>query len=435
MVNKSSSSSPEKAPFLEPALLSACIHCGLCLPACPTYLASGLEMESPRGRIYLLAQLAKENLATSKQVQKHIDSCLGCMGCQSACPSGVQYERILEQAKYNFTTQKPAWKRFIQRAIFSFLLPNQKLLSILTRLLQLYQELKLEDILEHLPVSSQSATRLRWWNSLSSSFFLAYGKTLPAQDYTSAYSSPVLNSVSGKPVQIFHGCVMNVLFKQVNQATAQILWHQGYSVSTPAQTCCGALAAHAGEKDIARKLAERNMEFFARTTGNIVVTASGCAAMMKEYEYLFDDEIRKERAQNFAKRIKDTVEILNDTIIEQKLPITEAKVSYHAACHLCHVQKIHQEPIDILKAACGDRFVPLEEAENCCGSAGIYNLLQPEISKEIRERKIDCVEASNCNILVTTNPGCQLQIAAGLKERNSTIKVLHISELISLMEN
>lgn len=437
---------------LEPQLLSACIHCGLCLPACPTYLSSGLEAESPRGRIYLLTQLARENLASNARLQKHIDSCLGCMGCQTACPSGVQYERILEQARQHFTLQKSPWIRFIQQAIFLFLLPNQKFLLILTKLLNLYQKLRLQDMLEHLPVSPELAARLRWWNSL-------LPDPEPAPDLVSRPGSNLSNAsstsgVSGIPVQLFHGCVMNVLFKQANQATVRILSRHGYAVNTPPQTCCGALAAHAGERDIAAQLAEKNMELFAGTTGNIIVTASGCAAMMKEYEYLFDDPSRQAKSRIFSARIKDTVEVLHniaapknqDNKTEQKeneqqgnsqakLLSREIKVSYHAACHLCHVQQIRQQPIDILKAACGSCFIPLEEAENCCGSAGIYNLLQPEISKAVRERKIDCIEDSNCQMLVTTNPGCQLQIASGLKARQSPIKVLHIAEFIDQVEN
>lgn len=406
---------------LDAGLLQSCIHCGLCLPACPTYLATGRESESPRGRIYLLSLWQKGEINEERRLLEHIDSCLGCMGCQTACPSGVDYEKILSQARPALNRLHDRKRRRLMRLAFSQILPNYKRLHTLGRLLRLWQTSRLNRYMEFLPVSPRLKKRLLEWER-----FLP---KVPAQT-----PLPKLSWQSGKKegeVQLFAGCVMDIFYNHINHAAIRLLTAQRMIVGVPEQTCCGALAQHAGEPDIACDLAKRNIELLEKVKGDIVVTSAGCGAMLKSYgELLHGEPEWQERAKDFSSRVKDITESLDAGTFYKKPAILKKKVAYHAACHLSHVQKVREAPIRLLNSLEGLNIVPLAEAEHCCGSAGIYNLLQTELSLKVLDRKLQFLKESGAESVVTTNPGCLLQLQSGIEAKNLQVKVSHLIELL-----
>jgi glycolate oxidase iron-sulfur subunit len=446
---------------LDQALLSACIHCGLCLPACPTYLASGRETESPRGRIYLLSQWNTGQLPFNDDLTQHIDSCLGCLGCQTACPSGVQYEKIINQARPFLAEKRPAWKRFLMRTVFDKVLPNYSILRLNGFSLRILQALGIDKSLsaladrnEHLQkdfdndllpphmVANEKNIFLKFarWNSFLPS--VPGFKKLPKR--------LARNGASAGTVQLFSGCMMDIFYNQVNHAAMNLLNVQNRVVENPSQTCCGALAFHAGDADITVKLARRNIELFSATTGPIAVTAAGCGAMLKEYGHLLkDDPAWAEKAEEFSSRVVDITEALAAGKFEKKDSATSSStststdastrpnvnVAYHAACHLAHAQSVRVAPSELLQLLSelspGVKLIPLKDAEQCCGSAGIYNLLHPEMALKVLDRKMDNVEATGADIVVSTNPGCLLQIEAGVRRRGLKMKVKHLCELLA----
>lgn len=409
--NEPYSASSGGLPLLDKELLSACIHCGLCLPACPTYLASGLESESPRGRIYLLRMLQEGRIEETDESMNHIDSCLGCMGCQTACPSGVHYEKILGQARPLLASKRQGAGRNLLRTVFSRVLPDYSLLKVLGKVARLAQKLKLTSIVPVIPFAPRLSKRLAGWQVLLP--HVPPRKDLPVP--------------SGKTdIQLFAGCIMDVLYNAVNHAAIRLLNRQGRSVGVPLQTCCGALAAHAGELDIAKTLAKQNIELFETTSGEIAVTSAGCGAMLKEYgDLLCDDPMWRERAQAFANRVKDATEVLACGHFETGHPHLETKIAYHAACHLAHVQKVREAPVKLLSMIASAQLVPLEEQEHCCGSAGIYNLLNTETSLSILDRKMKFIEETGVDCIATANPGCLLQLEAGAKIKGLKLQIVH----------
>ncbi|HEY9789044.1 MAG TPA: heterodisulfide reductase-related iron-sulfur binding cluster [Candidatus Obscuribacterales bacterium] len=412
----------QKEPIkISPELLSACIHCGLCLSSCPTYLASGREMESPRGRIYLMNMLENGEAEAEPRLVEHLDSCLGCLGCQTACPSGVQYGKLLDQARPLIAAQRPAHVRRLMRFAFQHILPDYRRLHFLSKVLRLWQKTGLDRLPEKLPWLAAGLGKLAEWQEFLPP--VPVFKPLPKQSW-------IPGDKQGE-VQVFSGCVMDVFYNDVNHACVRLLAAQRRMVNVPEQTCCGALAFHAGETDIARDLARENIEYFEKTAGDIVVTAAGCGAMLKEYgELLHDDPQWHARAHQFAARVRDVTEALAEKPIVGEPHAIDKKVAYHAACHLSHAQGVRQPPLDLLKQIPGVKPVPLEEAEHCCGSAGIYNLMHTDMSMEILERKMDNIERTGADIIVTTNPGCLLQLQKGLRDRKCDMKACHLIELL-----
>ncbi|HEY9713912.1 MAG TPA: (Fe-S)-binding protein, partial [Chroococcales cyanobacterium] len=392
---------PGVAATLDKSLLDACIHCGLCLPACPTYLATGREMESPRGRIYLLEKLKTGELELDDRLAGHIDSCLGCLGCQTACPSGVRYEDILAGARPVIVTRRSELKRQFMRQVFSRLLPDYPKLRQLARLLKFWQKMDGRKYLKVL-AGGQEQSRSGW----RSVFFKLWQCESFMPQLKSWTPLPVKSWSSGEKkgtVQLFSGCVMDVFYNHVNHAAVNLLKAQSQVVEVPAQTCCGALAFHAGEVDIAKRLALQNIEYFEQTQGAIAVTSAGCGAMLKYYGELFKDASapEHERSEAFSLRVKDITELLADGQFQRKSVAgglskpNSKKIAYHAACHLAHAQKVREAPARLVEGLVNDwnsqladrkenpadpleqpiEAVPLTEAEHCCGSAGIYNIL------------------------------------------------------------
>lgn len=407
--------------IVDPKLLEACIHCGLCLPACPTYLATGRESESPRGRIYLLKLWQDGDLPVNARLAEHIDSCLGCMGCQTACPSGVQYEKMLNQARPHLLRFRDKRARRLMALAFSSILPDYPRLRFLGKMLRIYQQSKLNRFLPALPLPAKLKKRLAEWES----FLPAVPKftPLPRQSWQSGEKRG--------EVQLFFGCVMDIFYNHVNHAAIRLLTRQKRIVCCPEQTCCGALAQHSGEVEIAKSLAKKNIEFLESTTGDIVVSSAGCGAMLKEYgELLADEPDWAERAHEFSSRIKDICEYLAQGEFSSPPGKLDKSVAYHAACHLYNVQKVKQAPLDLLKQIPGLKLIPLVDAEQCCGSAGIYNLLHTELSMQVLERKMTCLKDTGAEAVVTTNPGCLLQLEAGIAGEKMSMKVYHLVELL-----
>jgi glycolate oxidase iron-sulfur subunit len=406
---------------VDPSLLSACIHCGLCLPACPTYLATGREMESPRGRIHLLNLLQKGELEESDRLVEHIDTCLGCLGCQTACPSGVQYGKILDQARPMLAKHRAKPVREMMRFAFSKLLPDYPRLNLLGRLLRVAQVTGLASAPQKIWLLKKLLGPLAEWQEFLPK--VPPHKPLPKQSWAAGEKAG--------EVQLFSGCVMDVFYNDVNHASIRLLTAQKQVVRVPEQTCCGALAFHAGEIDIAQDLAKKNIEYFESLAGEIVVTSAGCGALLKEYGHLLhDDPEWSERAAAFSARVKDITEFLAAHEFVPESKSLHKKVAYHAACHLSHAQGIREAPAVLLKRVNNVIPVPLNESEHCCGSAGIYNLLHTDISLKVLDRKMENVQATNADVLVTTNPGCLLQLQKGLKDCGSSMRAVHLVTLL-----
>ncbi len=403
------------------SLLDACIHCGLCLPHCPTYLATAKETESPRGRIYLINLWASGTQQLSNRLTEHLESCLGCLGCQSACPSGVQYEELLSESRPHLAKRRDRYSRRLLRFVCQKVLPDYKKLRSLGKMLRLWQILGGPKLMVVAPWLGKLAARLNRWHS----FLPPVPKfsRLPRQSWVSGEKTG--------QVQLFSGCVMDILYNHVNHASIRMLTAQKRIVSVPEQTCCGALAYHSGEIDIAQQLAKQNIELFEQTTGAIVVTASGCTAMLKQYgELLADDAEWAGRAKAFSQRVVDIVEALDAGQFAKKPEQLARKVTYHASCHLAHAQGVRSAPERLLRGIEGLSLIPLENAEHCCGSAGIFNLTHTELSEQILKDKVRSIADTGAEMVVTTNPGCLLQISSGIRAAGLPVEVKHIVELL-----
>ncbi len=425
---------------LDAKTLASCIHCGLCLPACPTYLATGREMESPRGRIYLVSQWQQGLQEPNERLSEHIDSCLGCLGCQTACPSGVQYEEIITAARIGLAQRRKGPKSALLRFVFQRVLPDYALLQILGILLRIWQKFMGQNAMQKFvcslsPQMRNHASLAPIWEKITD--FELFTPRVPEHKELPATQG----SFGSHKSNLFKGCVMDVFYNHVNHDALRLMGKtQGgkTQVLVPEQTCCGALAMHAGEVDIAKDLAWKNILFFENSSDPIVVTSAGCGAMLKSYGHLFEgveDPDKKERAKAFASRVKDISEYLKDQDLGKTNKTEESNktITYHAACHLVHAQKISTEPLALLSEMSnqeGSRLVPLPEAEHCCGSAGIYNLLNTKLSLEVLDRKLDFLEKTGAKTVVTGNPGCMLQLEAGIKRRGLGIRVCHLAEIL-----
>jgi glycolate oxidase iron-sulfur subunit len=414
---------PETQSGLNPDLLKACIHCGMCLPACPTYLATGSEAESPRGRLYMMGQWQQGNI-TGVQLSPHLNQCLGCQACQTACPSGVQYGELLFQSRETLQKEGVAsrsfpqfLKRQVKRFSFQYLLPFPKRLKWLMQGLRLYQKTPLSALMRQ--------------SGLLSLLGLSHMEALMPQ--VPEKPSPLDAGMTfGDPrnpgVALMTGCVMDALYHPVHQATIEVLVANDYFVMIPPQNCCGALAHHAGETDIALSLAEKNVSQMMGSPVWIVLNSAGCGATMKDYGHL----LHSEEAKTFSSKVIDIMALLSKKPLKQPSQPLNLTVTYHPPCHLHHAQGVKQEPLDVLDQIPGLKRVPLAEADQCCGSAGIYNIEQPELSQEILARKLDNLEKTGAEVVVSGNPGCMLQLVSGLNQRGVDMTVMHPIELLAM---
>jgi glycolate oxidase iron-sulfur subunit len=417
--------------------LLTCVHCGLCLPACPTYRVLGNENDSPRGRIYLMRGVVEGKLNVSDSFISHIDLCLGCRSCESACPSSVPYGHLLEAARAevaNAKAKRGSATEKLMRFFLNKVFTRPARLRLAMRLTRLLRDSGLAELaLEAGLVSG------RWQFALALLLATRSPDVKPVSAQRRASRREwVADAIAEKPevtarVALLRGCVMEGLFGATNRATERVLTRNGCElVEVGEQVCCGALHAHAGQIESAKQLARANIEaFLASGCEWVVVNAAGCGAAMKEYGALLADDSRyAERARAFSRKVKDITELLVERgIAEPDQPI-KRRVTYDAPCHLYHAQRVTEAPLDLLKAMPGLELVPLRGAEMCCGGAGIYNLQHPQLSGEILADKLAAIRESGADTVATANPGCIMQIGAGAHINRMPIAVIHPVELL-----
>ena len=408
--------------------LLGCIHCGLCLPACPTYLQLGNENDSPRGRIYLMRAVAEGRLdAGSGVFARHIDLCLGCRACETACPAGVRYGLLLEGAREKILAHEPKGRGGFQKRVLAYALrkifPYPKKLSTVFAVLRYIRGSSIVKLAHREGLVRSISPQADFGLSLLLS-------TEPSLPENTANTVP---TAEGRPVTVFTGCVMEGLFKHANDATARVLAANGCQLTpVDAQVCCGALHAHAGDLETARELAKRNIDAFGskKEGATIVTNAAGCGAMLKEYGEMFKDDAKyASRARAFSARVRDVTEYLAGGAIRRGAPL-ETSVTYDAPCHLYHAQRVTTAPQQLLATIPGVEYRALDGMQDCCGGAGIYNLTEPEMSERLLEDKITKVKATGADVLVTANPGCHMQLGAGVRLFNAKCSVAHVIELV-----
>jgi glycolate oxidase iron-sulfur subunit len=424
---------PDSPLAKERAGIDACVHCGFCLQACPTYLTLEDENDSPRGRIVLMRSLLEGTLTTQNDsVQTHIAQCLGCRACETACPSGVPYGQLLEATRATLARDEPI--PLVARVILStFERPWMMRAAMLggriaraTGIARLLSRLpgRLGFSMAMLASTSREAPAAREQGSVTSR-----ATTKSAREGSSTSSGPTPERGT---VALLTGCVMEGLFSDINRATERTRAVNGYAMKEASgQRCCGALHAHAGDDEAARRLARANIAAFEKSKADYVcVNAAGCGAMMKEYGHLLrEDPVWADRAARVSASVRDVSQLLA-AAGPKRGGIVRERVAYDAPCHLIHAQRIAGPPIDVLRAIPGLELVPLNESEMCCGSAGIYNLVEPEVSDIVLDRKLANIAASAPALLATGNPGCMMQIGAGLLRDGSRTRVVHPVELL-----
>ena len=406
---------------------SKCIRCGLCLNQCPTYRELGVEMDSPRGRIYQMVLVAEGRLPLGESFVRHIDLCLDCRACETACPSGVEYGKLVEAARAQIEQHYPRpWQeRLLRRLAFHYLLPNPMILRLAAALLRFSQNSGLQEMARRSGLL-QEFPRLAEVEPLapameSPSFFPQIGKVFPAR--------------GNRRFRVaFHaGCIANVAFARLQEATVRVLQANGCEVVVPSgQICCGALHVHAGLRDEARSLARRNIEVFLREPVDAILTnAAGCGSTLKEYGYLLrDDPVWRERAAAFDARMKDVTEFLAEIGLTQTMRPLPGTVTYQDSCHLAHGQKVRQQPRALLQSVPGLRLVEMPLADLCCGSAGIYNVTETRLAMQLLRNKMEAVNGTGAQTVATANPGCILQLRAGVKLYGQGQRVAHVVELL-----
>jgi glycolate oxidase iron-sulfur subunit len=412
-----------------PALVDVrnCIHCGFCLPSCPTYLATGSELESPRGRLHLIGAVLDGRIEVNDHVLPHLDLCLQCRACETACPSGVPYGRIMEDARAAIVAQG------VTRRPRTWTLRMALLRGVIAR----------PRVLRAVLAPARAAARLglhRLARPLLRRVLPARAPAIEAQGAALRRRPFRRSGLLARPeaararVALLTGCVHGELTPAMHEATVRVLARLGCEVvAPPAQGCCGALHAHAGDAEAARALARRNIEAFeAAHVDAVIVNAAGCGAAMKEYGRLLrHDAAWRARAERFASTVRDVTEyIAGIEGFERGLGHLEARVTLQDSCHLAHAQGIREAPRRLLRAIPGLDLRELHTPDRCCGAAGLYSLVQPAMSQAILEAKMDDVAATNVDTVCTSNPGCTLQLAAGIVARGIEARAVHVVELL-----
>jgi glycolate oxidase iron-sulfur subunit len=410
-----------------------CVHCGLCLNNCPTYKLWGLEADSPRGRIRQMILVDQGRLPLGETFVRHIDQCLDCRACETACPSGVEYGKLVEAARAQIEQnyRRPFFSRLARDFVFRRLLPYPSRIATVARALRFYQRSGLQSLARGTGILHLLglAERERLLPPIDRKFFFSQlGRTYPAVGPRRAR------------VALFAGCIAQVSFSALHDATIRVLTANGCEVVIPAgQTCCGALAAHAGVRDTARSLAHTNLEVFLRDEFDAVITnAAGCGSTLKEYEQLFAEGAEDHsKAHAFRTKMRDATEFLSDLGLSARLATLPLRVTYQDSCHLLHGQKIREAPRKLIRAIPGVELVEMAMADYCCGSAGSYNVTETQTSLDILAEKMKHARATNAPVIVTANPGCLLQMRAGAKIHSTGQEVVHVIELLdrALMKN
>src|SRR5881227_2949802 len=449
-------------------LMRQCIHCGFCLPTCPTYAVLGVEMDSPRGRIYQMQAVAEGRMEVSPEFVDHMYCCLGCRACETACPSGVQFGKLIEAAReqiqlevahvpilseinrevteprdneefpvYHYMDKPKVLEsltnRVLRRFFFDLMLPSRKLTSLVFAVLKMYQRSGLQTLVRRtglLDVANALPTPLQGQLKMPEELMpSASGDLLPP---LLPEVTPALTTKRYR-VGFISGCIMDQIYRDINEATIRVLAANGCEVITPPlQQCCGALHVHAGEANGGRQLARHNIDVFEPYNCDvIIINSAGCGSNLKEYGHLLrDDPTYASRAKAFSAKVKDVSEFLASIELNQEMGEVSRTVAYHDACHLAHGQKIKQQPRQLLQTIPGITMVNLKESDWCCGSAGIYNITNQEMASTLLERKMNNIGATGASVIATGNPGCMMQIALGARERGMEIDVVHSIQLI-----
>jgi glycolate oxidase iron-sulfur subunit len=448
-------------------LLRQCIHCGFCLPTCPTYAVLGVEMDSPRGRIYQMQAVADGRMDITPEFVEHMYCCLGCRACETACPSGVQFGKLIEGAREQIQIEAaqrralpiqaegraaegdvthplhrhaPASEalespstRLLRAFFFNIMLPSRLITSLVFAGLKVYQRSGLQALLHRtglLDLANNLPTPLRGKLTFPEELMHAAGGAILAAPL------PEVTQAAGRKlcrVGFISGCIMDQVFRDINEATIRVLSANGCEVITPTlQQCCGALHVHAGEAEQGRRLARHNIDVFEPYNCDvIIINSAGCGSNLKEYAHLLrDDPVYAGRAEAFSAKVRDISEFLTGLEWKHDLASVGRTVAYHDACHLAHGQKIKSQPRQLLQAIPGIKLVNLKEADWCCGSAGIYNITNQEMATTLLRRKMDNIAATGAQVLATGNPGCMMQIALGARERGMSIDVVHPIQLL-----
>jgi glycolate oxidase iron-sulfur subunit len=414
---------------LDYSVVQQCMHCGMCLPTCPTYVETKAERNSPRGRIALMRAIADGNLEATKAFKDEMYFCLGCLACETACPAGVDYTQLFEMARAEAErTQGPRspLRRFFRWLLLDVMFRHQWALRLMGRNLWLYQEWGFQHLLRNtfLRVMPKSIRNLE-------------AKTpVIRREFSPELIKPeeTARGTTRWRVGLLTGCVQDLIYSNVNRDTADVLLANGCDVVTPVhQGCCGSLHAHNGEYEWAKGYARRLIDRFDLDSLDAIITnAAGCGSHLKHFDRLLkDDPAYAEKARQWSKKVCDISEWLMKIGLEEPRARFSGRVTYHDACHLCHGQKITAQPRALLAAIPGIEIAPLTESMWCCGSAGIYNLIQPEMADKLLQRKIDHIAATGADIVATGNPGCLLQIQNGLAARGKHIEVAHPVSLLA----
>ena len=417
---------------LDYSVVQQCMHCGLCLPTCPTYDATKLERNSPRGRIALMRSIADGRLEATKTFADEMYFCLGCLACMTACPAGVNYAELFEHARAEAESSgalASPKRKLIRNFTLRWLFMDLHRLQLVGYVLRLYQQLGLQTFLRRSGLLKLLPRRLRELEAM----------TPAVQQQFSADLIDTVTPATGGPkkyrVAMLLGCAQDLIFSDVNRDTVEVLARNGCEVVTPAaQHCCGSLHAHNGEWELAQQLARKNIDQFAPSDFDAIITnAGGCGSHLKHYAKLLEgDSVYEARAHEWDHKVKDIHEWLVEIGVVPPPDSGDARVvTYHESCHLCHGQKITSQPRALLKTIPGVKLVELFESNWCCGSAGIYNLTQPEMADELLERKMKHIRSTGCTVVATGNPGCLLQIINGAKKEGLALRVVHPVTLLA----
>ncbi|MDF5717203.1 MAG: (Fe-S)-binding protein [Rhizonema sp. NSF051] len=414
----------------EPKLIDTCVHCGFCLSNCPSYRVIGKEMDSPRGRIYLMDAINEGEIALNTATVQHFDSCLGCLACVTTCPSGVQYDKLISatrhQVERNYSRN---WLDNLFRQLIFSLFPYPNLLRILLIPLWIYQKLGLQKLVRATGLLKLISPRLAAMETILPEISLkSFQDNLP--DIIPAQGEKRYR------VGVILGCVQRLFFSPVNEATVRVLTANGCEVVIPkTQGCCAALPEHQGQTEQAKALARQMIDSFADTDVDVVIiNAAGCGHTLKEYGHILEDDLEyREKAKAFASKVKDAQEFLANVGLTTKLlPIADQPLTlvYQDACHLLHGQKISVQPRQLLRQIPEVKLREPIDAALCCGSAGVYNLLQPEVAEELGEQKVQNLLNTGADLIASANPGCTMQITKHLKLQGKEISVMHPMELL-----
>lgn len=410
----------------DPNKWADCVHCGMCLESCPTYEIHGQEQNSPRGRVHIIKSVAEGKIELNDTFMEPVFQCLDCRACTTACPADVDVGGLIEEARGQVRRAIPlkGWKKTVSQVFLKDLFPYPNRLDSLGSLLKFYQKSGIQNVVRKTGLIKIMPDHLVEMEAIMPEIKKPVRKTYKNEKVIKAKGE------SKREVSLLTGCIMDVMFSDINESTINVLTRNGNDVTIPKnQTCCGALHVHAGDRDKGRELAKQNIEAFEES-GKVIVNAAGCGCMMKEYPELFkEDPEWKERAEAFSAKVEDISKHLYDTGYEKPTKPLNKKITYHDACHLAHGQGIREEPRDLLLNIPGVEMVHMPNSDRCCGSAGIYNITNPEMAGEVLKNKMKNVP-DDVDMISMGNPGCMLQMAMGVQKYGRNQKIVHTVQLL-----